>query len=60
MIGSAPSLVQALSANGGGVEALLRHSSAALLNAANPYVDYAYTKAQIISMVQTAFATGKL
>jgi hypothetical protein len=38
-----------LGANGGGVNALLRHSSAALLNAANPYVDYAYTVAEVIA-----------
>ena len=55
---SAPTLLDALGTNGGGVNALLRHSAAALLNAANPYVDYAYTQAQIISMVQAAFANG--
>ena len=55
---SAPTLLQALGTGGGGVDALLRHSTAALLNAANPYVDYAYTQAQIISMVQAAFVSG--
>ena len=55
---TAPTLLQALAEGGGAVDALLRHSTAALLNAANPYVDYAYTQAQIISMVQAAFANG--
>jgi len=53
-----PTLLDALKAKGGGMYALLRHSTAALLNAANPYVSYAYTQAQIIQMVQDAFATG--
>ena len=56
--GSAPSLLAALGTGGGGVDALLRHSTAALLNASDPYISYAYTKAQIISMVQSAFANG--
>ena len=54
-----PTLLQALGARGGGVYALLRHSTAALLNAANTNVSYAYTEAQIIAMVQDAFATGQ-
>ena len=49
-----PTLLEALGTGGGGIEALMRHSSAALLNAANPYVSYAYTTAQIISMTQAA------
>ena len=53
-----PTLLQALGTGGGGVEALMRHSTAALLNAANPYVDYYYTTAQIISMTQTAINSG--
>ena len=31
---------------------------AALLNAASPEVDYAYTAAEVIAMVQNAYATG--
>ncbi|MES2719002.1 MAG: SdrD B-like domain-containing protein [Pseudomonadota bacterium] len=54
-----PTLLQALGMGGGEMDALLRHSTAALLNASNPYVDYAYTRAQIITMVQSAFSTGK-
>ncbi|WP_174548642.1 SdrD B-like domain-containing protein, partial [Azohydromonas lata] len=56
--GSAPTLLQALSTNGGGVSALLRHASAALLNAANPNVDYFYSREQIVTLVQQAFASG--
>lgn len=53
-----PTLLQALSAGGGGYIALGRQSAAALLNAANPNIDYLYTKAQIIAMVQQAYLTG--
>ena len=56
---SAPTLLDALSAAGGGMDALLRHSTAALLNTSNPYICYAYTKAQIVAMVQQAFASGE-
>ena len=53
-----PTLLDALGAGGGGVNALLRHSTAALLNAANPNVDYAYSVAQVISMTQSAITSG--
>ncbi|MHB1155376.1 MAG: SdrD B-like domain-containing protein [Phycisphaerales bacterium] len=53
-----PTLLQALGAKGGGEFALERHAAAALLNAANPDVNYQYTTAQIIAMVQQAYATG--
>jgi protocatechuate 3,4-dioxygenase beta subunit len=56
--GLAPTLLQALGTNGGGVYALLRHSAAALLNASDPNIDFLYTRAQVIAMVQQAFATG--
>jgi len=56
--GGAPTLLEALGDGGGDIDALLRHSTAALLNASNPDVDYAYTVANIIAMVQDAFATG--
>ena len=45
-------------AKGGGENVLLRHGTAALLNAAHPNVDYAYTVAEVIAMVQDAYATG--
>jgi len=51
-------LVQALSTGGGGINALLRHSVAAVLNAANTNVDYPLTTSQIISAVQAAVAGG--
>ena len=51
-------LLAALKKGGGGKYALGRHATAALLNAANPGVDFFYTEAQIISMVQAAWATG--
>ena len=51
-------LLDALKANGGGANALARHSVAALLNASGD-VDYAMsTPAQVISAVQAAFASG--
>lgn len=53
-----PTLLQALDANGGGVNALARHAVAALLNASNPDVDYPFTEAEIIAMVQDAVASG--
>ncbi|WP_198320983.1 SdrD B-like domain-containing protein [Azohydromonas aeria] len=56
--GAAPTLLQALGAGGGGVNALLRHSAAALLNASNPNIDYLYTREQVVSMVKAAFASG--
>jgi hypothetical protein len=53
-----PTLLQALNANGGGINALARHAVAALLNANNPDVNYEYSVAQIISMVQLAIDSG--
>jgi hypothetical protein len=40
------------------VNRLLRHSVAALLNAAHPDVDYDFTEAEVIAAVQDAFASG--
>ncbi|MFB1031094.1 MAG: SdrD B-like domain-containing protein, partial [Thauera sp.] len=56
----APTLLDALNAAGGGLDALLRHSSAALLNAAQPNVDYAYTSSQVISLTRDAILSGDL
>jgi len=53
-----PTLLEALNAGGGGLNALLRHSTAALLNAAHPNVEYAYTVAQVISLTQAAILSG--
>ena len=48
-------LLEALKAKGGGEKALARHAVAALLNASNPDVDYAYTAAEVIALVQSAY-----
>lgn len=51
-------LLEALRMGGGKELALGRHAVAALLNAASDEVDYLYTEAEVISMVQDAYATG--
>lgn len=51
-------LLQALNTGGGGMNALLRQATAALLNANNPDVNYLYTQQQVIDMVQQAFSSG--
>lgn len=56
--GASPTLLEAVRAGGGKFTALNRHAVAALLNAAHPDVDYPYTEAEIIAMVQNAYATG--
>jgi hypothetical protein len=51
-------LLQALGLNGGGMNALARHATAALLNSANGSVSYGMTQADVISAVQAAVASG--
>jgi hypothetical protein len=51
-------LGQAVRLRGGGENALARHAVAALLNSTNPDVDYAFTTAQVIDVVQDAYTTG--
>lgn len=58
-VNRAGTLHQNVTANGGGANALARHSVAALLNASSPNVDYALTVAQVIQVVQDAYATGR-
>ena len=60
VFGAGPSmtLLAAVSAKGGGENALLRHAVAAILNASHPAIDYPMTVAQIIAAVQSAYATG--
>ena len=53
-----PTLLQALEATGGGVNALARHAVAALLNASNPDVESDFTVAQVIALVQDAIESG--
>jgi hypothetical protein len=45
-------LLQAVNLGGGGYNALARHGTAALLSAAHPDVDYPYTVAEVIALVQ--------
>lgn len=51
-------LLEALEQGGSGEYALGRHAVAALLNAANPNVDYFTDVAGVIALVQDAYATG--
>ena len=51
-------LLRALQMGGGGERALYRHATAALLNAANPDVNFPYTEAQVIAIVRAAYASG--
>jgi hypothetical protein len=55
-----PTLLQALGANGGGVNALARHAVAALLNSSNTNVDYPLTTAAVIGMVTDALPNGDI
>jgi hypothetical protein len=64
-LGSSYTLGQAIWATGGGAYALARHATAGLLNALGGVpnadgesVDYAYTAAEVIQMVQDAFDSG--
>ncbi len=49
-------LEQAVNLGGGGVNKLARHGVAALLSAAHPGVDYPFTVAQVIALVQAGDA----
>lgn len=51
-------LIDAAKRGGGGEIALGRHAVAALLNAAHSGVSYAFTEAQVIALVQAAYASG--
>lgn len=46
-------LLKAAKMGGGGVKKIARHGTAALLSAAHPAVNYPYTVAEVISIVQT-------
>ncbi len=58
-VGPAITLFEAVNLRGGGVNRLMAHAVAAILNASNPDVDYAFSVAEIIALVQDAFATGE-
>jgi hypothetical protein len=51
-------LLQVLSQGGGGRAAMGRHAVAALLSASSGGVDYYYSVAEVINIVQGAVATG--
>lgn len=51
-------LGDAVAVGGGGLNALLRHTVAALLNASNPDVDYPYSTDEILAMFQEAYDSG--
>ncbi|MDP9310890.1 MAG: hypothetical protein M3R24_08355 [Chloroflexota bacterium] len=51
-------LLQALQLKGGGADALMRHATAALLNAASSGVDYYYQISEIQQIVEQAFSTN--
>ena len=51
-------LLNALGLQGGGAQALARHGTAALLNAASSQVDYSMTTSQVITLVRTALQSG--
>jgi uncharacterized repeat protein (TIGR01451 family) len=55
-----PTLLDALNATGGGVNALARHAVAALLNASNPDVSFDFTVHEVIDLVQEAIDTGDI
>lgn len=57
-VGPSITLAEAANAKGGNANALIRHATAALLNAASADVSYAYTTDQVIAMVKDAYATG--
>jgi TQXA domain-containing protein len=52
------SLLKALGTGGGGEKALLRHATAALLNASKSGLRYYYSEDEVISIVQEAYRTG--
>ena len=51
-------LLDGAKAKGGKEKALARHAVAALLNASNPEVSYEYVAAEVIALVQDAYAGG--
>ncbi len=53
-------LLQALKAKGGGINAFLRHSTAAYLNASSPDVFYPSTTNEVISLVQMTIPNGDI
>jgi hypothetical protein len=50
--------VDALDANGGGENALMRHAAAAYLNAAHPFITYRLSTDEIVDSVNAALGSG--
>jgi hypothetical protein len=57
-VGPADPLADTIRVGGGGENALIRHGTAAYLNALSPAVAYLYSPAEVIAIVQEAYATG--
>ena len=57
-VGGEITLFEAVNLRGGGRKRLMAHAVAAILNASNPNVNYEFSVAEIIALVQDAFATG--
>jgi len=57
-VGPNITLAQAAGTGGGGEKALLRHATAALLNAASGDVAYAFSVSAVIDLVKEAYSTG--
>ena len=57
---SDPTLLQALQANGGSVNAAARHAVAAYLNGASTGVDYDLSAADVVAMFQANYPDGEL
>ena len=53
-----PSLLDALKLQGGGLNALMRQATAALLNASNPKLSFPYGTGDVIALFQKAFDSG--
>ena len=51
-------LDQGLGTGGGGIEALLRHAIAGVLNATHPWVAYPLSAGEVIALVNAAIASG--
>jgi hypothetical protein len=57
-VGPADPLADTIRVGGGGENSLIRHGTAAYLNALSPAVAYLYSPAEVIAIVQEAYATG--
>jgi hypothetical protein len=58
-VGPEDPLADTIRLGGGGEKALIRHGTAAYLNALSPDVAFFYSPTEVIQIVQNAFATGE-